>query len=1158
MATFLYRLGRLAYRRRWRFVAAWALVLVLVGGAAGAFMGTLVNSFSIPGTETQRTLDRLKTELPEFAGGTGSVVYRTADGSAFTDAQRTAIATALGDLQDMEDVREVRDPFALQSDLDGARTEVADAREQLANGRAELADGRQQLADGKKQLADGKEEVADGKKQLAAGKAELEDGQGQLAAAASELSAGQSELDAAKAQLAKGLSQLEAGRAKLVDGQRDYDSGAGKIAAGAKQLAAGQAQLTQKDAELAEGNKKYAAGVARLLAQLDVRSLGAADKKLDTGQASIDEGTAQLDQAAAARTSLEEQRAAVEADESLTDEEREARLAEIDAGIADLPTEQEVADQRDTLAQRQASITRARGGLDSLAASRAQLDSGSAQITQARETLVAKEKELAAGRAQLAAAKQKLTTGWAELTANQSTLDAAATQVSSGEAKLAEGAAAIAANRDKIATGLEKIAANEAKLADGETTLKEKAAEIPTAERKLVDGERELADGEDELALGERQAASTEGMRFVSADGTTAAVSLTFVGSTDSLTSETRAAIQDIAAAPEGEGVQVYYSKEIVQDLSSIFGIAEILGLAVAAAVLLAMLGTLVAAGLPLVMAVLGVAVGVGGTLALSSLIEMASITPALALMLGLAVGIDYSLFIVHRHRRQLLDGMDMEESIGRATGTSGNAVVFAGLTVVIALAALAVPGLPFLSVLGLSAAFTVAVAVLIALTLTPALLGIIGKRLVSKRAWAKASQGRAARHGNDDGARGWGAFATKRPWLTTVVSIVVLGIIAVPAAQMRTALPDGSAEPVESSAHQAYDYISGSFGGGYNGPIIVVADLPQGLDDRGATEANLDVADAVRAFDGVVAAVPLGVNDTNTVGVIQVIPQDGPASEATEELVHTLRGAADRIQADTGSSIALTGQVTAQVDVSERLAEVLPTYLGIVVGLSLILLLLVFRSIVVPVIATIGFLLSLAAAFGATVAVYQWGWLGNVFGVENPGPIMSFLPILLTGILFGLAMDYQVFLVSGMREAFAHGQDARSAVRSGFAHSAPVVTAAALIMGSVFAGFVFSHLTMIRAIGFALAVGVLFDAFIVRMTLTPAVMHLLGEKAWYIPRWLDRILPDVDVEGAKLDAAGDASPKERPATADDGASDWFFDDQDGANGGGRKATVDV
>ena len=697
------------------------------------------------------------------------------------------------------------------------------------------------------------------------------------------------------------------------------------------------------------------------------------------------------------------------------------------------------------------------------------------------------------------------------------------------------GQAELDANAAKLAAGQQEIEANQAKLVAGQKTVDEKTAALPAAEEKLEQGAKDLATGREELAFAERQAGASAGMRFVSADGSTAVAHVTFVGATDSLSTAERADIQGIAAGPEAAGVEVLFSKEILQDLSSIFGAAEIIGLAVAAAVLLIMLGTLVAAGLPLLMAVLGVGAGVGGTLALSSVIEMASITPALALMLGLAVGIDYSLFIVHRHRRQLLEGVPLAESIARATGTSGNAVVFAGLTVVIALSALAVPGLPFLTVLGASAAFTVLMAVLIAITLTPALLGIIGTRLVSRRAWARAraADADALAPSNDAGNRGWGALVTRRPWIAAIASIVLLAVVALPALQLRTALPDGSAEPVDSGAYKAYEQMSDAFGAGYNGPLLVLADLPAGLDDRGADAANLDVADAVRQIPGVVAAIPVAVNESRNLGAIQVIPAEGPASAQTEALVHGLRDAAPGIEESTGAHIAVTGQVAAQVDVSEKLAEALPPYIGIVVGLSLILLLLVFRSVVVPLLATAGFLLSLAAAFGATVAVYQFGWLGEVFDVNVPGPIMSFLPILLTGILFGLAMDYQVFLVAGMRESFAHGQPARAAVRSGFAHAAPVVTAAALIMMAVFAGFVFSHLTMIRAIGFSLAIGVLFDAFIVRMTLTPAIMHLLGHRAWYIPRWLDKILPDVDVEGAKIAAL--AAAKQEGTVADSG-----------------------
>ena len=463
------------------------------------------------------------------------------------------------------------------------------------------------------------------------------------------------------------------------------------------------------------------------------------------------------------------------------------------------------------------------------------------------------------------------------------------------------------------------------------------------------------------------------------------------------------------------------------------------------------------------------------------------------------------------------------------ATGTSGNAVLFAGLTVIIALAALVVPGLPFLTVMGLSAAGTVAVAVVVALTLTPAVLSLVGRKLISKRAWAKAEKHNAAPgHETEDRARdeyrsshGWGGIVTNHPWLALLAGVVLLGVVALPASQLRLALPDASSEPVASQAFKAYDVTKRSFGEGMTGPIIVVGDFPAGLSEAEAQAKQFDVADILRGTENVSAAVPLALSEDRRTAVFQVIPDEGPASASTVRVVSELRAEKGQIKDSTGVSIGLTGQTAGNVDVSTKLGDALPPYLAIVVGLSLILLLLVFRSIWVPLLATGGFLLSLAAAFGAVVAVYQWGWLGPIFGVENPGAVLSFLPIILIGVLFGLAMDYQVFIASGMRESYMHGESAKHAVRSGFSHAAAVVTAAAIIMVSVFSGFIFSHLNMVRPLGFAMAFGVLIDAFVVRMTIVPAVMYLLGEKAWWLPRWLDRILPDVDVEGAKLRKPG-------------------------------------
>ncbi|MCC2659255.1 MAG: transporter, partial [Arthrobacter sp.] len=740
-----------------------------------------------------------------------------------------------------------------------------------------------------------------------------------------------------------------------------------------------------------------------------------------------------------------------------------------------------------------------------------------------------------AGREAVAAALGKLETlpdvqGTVDPFATQAQLDQATGEIAAGDKQAAAGKVRLDKAAAELAAGREQLAAAEAQMtaagvpaAAVEAQLGQQKAALAAGQDKLDAGTKELEAGNVKLALAKRQLEASEGMRFVSEDGKAAIAQVQFTTSINGLDPEVRQQVQDIANEVTSAGVTALASKEITEDVSEVFGVAEIIGVAVAALVLIIMLGTLIAAGLPLLMALVGVAAGVGGTFALSSVVDMSSISPMLALMLGLAVGIDYSLFIVNRHRNQVLAGMDEEESVALATGTSGNAVLFAGLTVIIALAALVVPGLPFLGVMGLSAAATVGVAVVVALTLTPAILSLIGRKLISKRAWAKAARHNAdPNHEADDllkeehrSSHGWGGLVTRHPVMAVLTGVLLLGVMALPASQLRLALPDGGSEPVDSQAFKAYDVTSRSFGEGMTGPIVVVGDFPAGLSAAEAQAKQLDVADLLRSTENVTAAVPAALSDDRRTAVFQVIPREGPASASTVQVVSELRAEKAAISEATGVSIGLTGQTAGNIDVSTKLGDALPPYLAIVVGLSLILLLLVFRSVVVPLLATGGFLLSLAAAFGAVVAVYQWGWLGTVFGVDNPGAVLSFLPIILIGVLFGLAMDYQVFIASGMRESYMHGETAKHAVRSGFSHAAAVVTAAAIIMVSVFSGFIFSHLNMVRPLGFAMAIGVLIDAFVVRMTIVPAVMYLLGNKAWWLPRWLDRILPDVDVEGA-------------------------------------------
>ncbi|HET6968007.1 MAG TPA: MMPL family transporter, partial [Ornithinibacter sp.] len=653
--------------------------------------------------------------------------------------------------------------------------------------------------------------------------------------------------------------------------------------------------------------------------------------------------------------------------------------------------------------------------------------------------------------------------------------------------------------------------------------------ELEQGRAGLEQGQAELDAGRAQYDDGRAVVAATSGTRLVSDDGRHAVVQVQFDDDAQSVPIDDRALIPErgdpaLAAA----GLTAHYSVEITQD-TALIGPGEVIGLTVALLVLVIMLGSLIAAGLPLLVALLGVGVGLAGAVAFTVFTDLNTMTPSLALMLGLAVGIDYALFIVNRHRGTILHGDDLHESIARSVATAGSAVVFAGTTVVIALAALVLSGISILAQMGLVAAATVAVTVVVAVTVSPAVLALMKHRVVSRRGWRAAgfavpgdpsSRPRASEDREEEHGGWYVGLVTRHPWLTVLAVVGVLGVAAIPVSQIQLGLPDGGSEATGTSAHTAYTTIADEFGPGVNGPIIAVATLPgeaAARTDADVLDAQARIATDLMEVEGVSSVLPFGVSaDTNTLA-FQVVPTTGPADPATVETVRAIHFSADTYARHTGTDIGLTGQTIANIEISERLAAALPSYLLVVVGLSLVILMLVFRSVVVPIVATAGFLLSVGAAFGLTVAVHQWGWLGGLLGVNQPGPLLSFMPIILIGVLFGLAMDYQMFLVSGMHEARSHGEDSRAAVRTGFVHGAKVVTAAAIIMTSVFLGFAFSHLVMVRAIGFGLAVGVLIDAVLVRMTLTPAVMHLLGDRAWYIPRWLDRVLPDLDVEGVRL-----------------------------------------
>ncbi|MFI6782820.1 MMPL family transporter [Micromonospora sp. NPDC050276] len=617
----------------------------------------------------------------------------------------------------------------------------------------------------------------------------------------------------------------------------------------------------------------------------------------------------------------------------------------------------------------------------------------------------------------------------------------------------------------------------------------------------------------------------------VSPNGRYALVQVQFASGGDDVTDEQRTAYEQVGAAAKAQGWQVAPGGEVLGGEPEI-GSTEALGVLVAAIVLIITFGSLVAAGMTMLNALIGVGAGMAGLFALSGVVQLTSTAPILALMLGLAVGIDYSLFITSRHRQNLLDGLSPEEAVGRAVGTAGSAVVFAGATVVIALAGLAVVNIPFLTVMGLAAAGTVTVAVLVAITLQPALLGFAGRRVLPRRLRALPTGGTAADGTTADeddtdiadrpavtastdernrfGFR-WARLVTRFRVPVILVGLLGLGLLALPTPDMRLALPGAATAAVGSPARVANDLTVEGFGAGFTGrlAVVVAGDTPQ------ATSAAVpQVTALLQRTENVLAVAPAQLSPDGRTALLGVVPKTGPTDEATETLVHDIRGSVGGIR---DADVLLTGVTAIGIDVSEKLSNALPTYLLLVVGLSVLLLMLVFRSLLVPVKAALGFLLTVAATFGITVAVFQQGHLADLVGLDTPGPLISFLPILLIGILFGLAMDYEVFLVSRMREDFVHGETARQATISGMGHGARVVTAAALIMISVFGGFVFLEDPVIKSMGFALAVGVAIDAFVVRMTIVPAVMSLLGDRAWWLPRWLDRALPNVDIEGEGL-----------------------------------------
>lgn len=644
---------------------------------------------------------------------------------------------------------------------------------------------------------------------------------------------------------------------------------------------------------------------------------------------------------------------------------------------------------------------------------------------------------------------------------------------------------------------------------------------------RIEDAVGELGDLEGVLAVTSPFDEQISGM--ISDDEAAAIVQLQFDGQASSVSADTKDTLNAIVDDLDGTlpaGSETRLGGDLFAVSLPTITITEGVGLLIALLVLVVTFRSFVVAGLPLLTAIVGVGISMAGIFAATAFATVSATTPLLALMLGLAVGIDYALFIVARHQDQVRSGVEPEESTARAVGTAGSAVVFAGVTVLIALVGLGFAGIPFLTTMGIAAAASVAIGVAIAVTLTPAFLGFLKGRVAGRPKRVRAPrEGKASRAPRASFGARWVAGVTRRPVLTSIAVILGLVTVAVPALNLGLALPNAGVLPKESEARQSYDLVGEHFGPGFNGPLILTGTIVTSTDPLGLME---DIGAEVEKLPGVAEIALATPNESADTGIVQVVPETAPDDPATAELVRDLREQHDYFLDEYGIDIKVTGFTAVAIDISDQLGAALLPFGLFVIGLSLILLTIVFRSLWVPITAAAGYLLSIIAAFGVVAAVFEWGWFADALHVARTGPIISFMPIVVMGVLFGLAMDYQVFLVSRMREEFVHDpesevpasrqQAAIRAVRKGFTSSAKVVTAAAVIMFAVFVAFVPEGDSSLKPIALGLASGIAIDAFLVRMTLIPALMTILGERAWRIPRWLERILPRVDIEGEAVE----------------------------------------
>ena len=602
-------------------------------------------------------------------------------------------------------------------------------------------------------------------------------------------------------------------------------------------------------------------------------------------------------------------------------------------------------------------------------------------------------------------------------------------------------------------------------------------------------------------------------IKAISPDKHVALGSVAYNVTAPEVTTATLDAVQAAVSQAQAAGVQVEFGGGVYpRDTAGVN--SEAIGILVALIVLLITFGSMVAAGLPIVTAIVGVVTTTFAVTALAAVVDIASSATTVASLLGLSCGIDYALFILSRHRGYLLDGLEPEEATGRSAGTAGSSVVFAGLSVIIALCGLSVVGIPFLTTMGLAAAFTVLVALLISMTLLPAVFGFLGFRAgrftripVLRR--AKVSANVAVQDPEKLAGTRWANWVVKRRVPVTIIGIIVLGVLCIPIAGMKLGLPSAGSNSPTDTSRRAYDLTTAHFGPGYNGTLTVVAE------NVTTAAPAAQIAAAMGKLPGVASSSVSVV--TNGIALISVVPTTGPNDSATADLVNRIRDDRSTLEGTTGATLLVGGLVATNIDVSAKLLDALPIFVITIVILAFLLLTFAFRTILVPIKSIIGFLLSAGAALGAQVAIFQWGWGAKLIGVQ-PSETLSFLPVILIAIMFGLSSDYEVFVVSRIKEQFTKTGDARRSVITGTGQSARVVTAAALIMVSIFVSVLLAPEPITKAIGFSFALGVFIDAFIVRLTLVPAVMAIVGSRIWYHPRWYARFVPDPDIEGEKLD----------------------------------------